>query len=86
MSFATRLLRTSRALRTQHINPIQSALNTRGQQQLVRGYATVFERSKPHVNIGTIGHVDHGKVRRRLKSRKQWHMCLSWTGGKLDAL
>ncbi len=20
-----------------------------------------FERSKPHVNIGTIGHVDHGK-------------------------
>jgi translation elongation factor EF-Tu-like GTPase len=22
-----------------------------------------FERSKPHVNIGTIGHVDHGKVR-----------------------
>ena len=22
-----------------------------------------FERTKPHVNIGTIGHVDHGKVR-----------------------
>ena len=22
-----------------------------------------FERNKPHVNIGTIGHVDHGKVR-----------------------
>ena len=21
-----------------------------------------FERTKPHVNIGTIGHVDHGKV------------------------
>ena len=21
-----------------------------------------FERSKPHVNIGTIGHVDHGKT------------------------
>ncbi|HEZ2519514.1 elongation factor Tu, partial [Neisseria gonorrhoeae] len=20
-----------------------------------------FERSKPHVNVGTIGHVDHGK-------------------------
>ena len=20
-----------------------------------------FDRSKPHVNIGTIGHVDHGK-------------------------
>ncbi|KAI9841843.1 MAG: translation elongation factor Tu, partial [Thelocarpon superellum] len=24
--------------------------------------ATVFERKKPHVNIGTIGHVDHGKT------------------------
>ena len=22
-----------------------------------------FERTKPHVNIWTIGHVDHGKVR-----------------------
>ncbi len=21
-----------------------------------------FERNKPHVNIGTIGHVDHGKT------------------------
>ncbi|MFH0812783.1 MAG: GTP-binding protein, partial [Pseudomonadota bacterium] len=21
-----------------------------------------FERRKPHVNIGTIGHVDHGKT------------------------
>ena len=21
-----------------------------------------FNRSKPHVNIGTIGHVDHGKT------------------------
>ncbi len=23
---------------------------------------TVFERTKPHVNVGTIGHVDHGKT------------------------
>ena len=22
----------------------------------------VFERNKPHVNVGTIGHVDHGKT------------------------
>ncbi|MFA6901328.1 MAG: GTP-binding protein, partial [Desulfurivibrionaceae bacterium] len=21
-----------------------------------------FERKKPHVNIGTIGHIDHGKT------------------------
>src|SRR5665811_1343878 len=24
--------------------------------------AEKFERSKPHVNVGTIGHVDHGKT------------------------
>ncbi len=24
--------------------------------------AKKFERTKPHVNIGTIGHVDHGKT------------------------
>ncbi|MBI4139173.1 50S ribosome-binding GTPase, partial [Candidatus Uhrbacteria bacterium] len=24
--------------------------------------AEMFERSKPHVNVGTIGHVDHGKT------------------------
>ncbi|KAF7190266.1 Elongation factor Tu, mitochondrial [Pseudocercospora fuligena] len=66
MSFATRLMRTSRALRTQ--TPIQTALH-RGQYQFAatatataRTYATAFERSKPHVNIGTIGHVDHGKT------------------------
>ena len=33
----------------------------------VRCYAAeatkrVFDRTKPHVNIGTIGHVDHGKT------------------------
>ncbi|MCP4254744.1 MAG: elongation factor Tu, partial [Candidatus Scalindua sp.] len=22
----------------------------------------VFQRTKPHVNVGTIGHVDHGKT------------------------
>ncbi len=22
----------------------------------------VFDRSKPHLNVGTIGHVDHGKT------------------------
>ncbi|TFL06537.1 elongation factor Tu GTP binding domain-containing protein [Pterulicium gracile] len=27
-----------------------------------RGYAEVFKRDKPHMNIGTIGHVDHGKT------------------------
>jgi elongation factor Tu len=27
-----------------------------------RPMSTAFDRSKPHVNIGTIGHVDHGKT------------------------
>jgi len=22
----------------------------------------VFQRTKPHINVGTIGHVDHGKT------------------------
>ncbi|EME48018.1 hypothetical protein DOTSEDRAFT_69822 [Dothistroma septosporum NZE10] len=65
MSLARTFLRTSRALRTNSSNPMQCALDTRGRNQLVnatRTYATAFERSKPHVNIGTIGHVDHGKT------------------------
>ena len=24
--------------------------------------AEIFDRSKPHVNVGTVGHVDHGKT------------------------
>ena len=31
------------------------------QPNFVRSYAA-FDRSKPHVNVGTIGHVDHGKT------------------------
>ena len=36
--------------------------NNRFVLNLSRGFAAEFDRSKPHVNIGTIGHVDHGKV------------------------
>ncbi|UNI18983.1 translation elongation factor Tu [Purpureocillium takamizusanense] len=46
------------------VNPLQSAIkkqNASGILNIYRTYA-VFERSKPHVNIGTIGHVDHGKT------------------------
>ncbi|KAG6008922.1 translation elongation factor Tu [Claviceps lovelessii] len=58
-------LRTARhGLRGGRVNPLQSALKPHGAAgmlNLYRSYA-VFERSKPHVNIGTIGHVDHGKT------------------------
>ena len=36
-----------------------------------------FERNKPHVNIGTIGHVDHGKTTLTAAITKY----LSLTGG-----
>ncbi|MCJ1486218.1 translation elongation factor Tu [Schaereria dolodes] len=56
------LLRTSRlALQQQKgVNPVQQVFGR--DRNGVRGLATVFERTKPHVNIGTIGHVDHGKT------------------------
>lgn len=38
-----------------------SRLVIRSTPFLARSYAA-FDRSKPHVNIGTIGHVDHGKT------------------------
>ncbi|KAI9837258.1 MAG: translation elongation factor Tu [Sarea resinae] len=57
-------LRSSRAGLRQ--NPVQYALgrpqNAARVIDACRGMATAFERSKPHVNIGTIGHVDHGKT------------------------
>ena len=30
--------------------------------QSKRWYSETFKRNKPHVNVGTIGHVDHGKT------------------------
>ncbi|XP_017090764.2 elongation factor Tu [Drosophila bipectinata] len=41
------------------------AASTGNLQQYLRQYANekrVFERTKPHCNVGTIGHVDHGKT------------------------
>ena len=34
-----------------------------------------FERSKPHVNIGTIGHVDHGKTTLTAAITKYLSLC-----------
>ncbi|PFH62090.1 hypothetical protein XA68_15181 [Ophiocordyceps unilateralis] len=59
------LLRTARhGLTTGRIDPLSSTIrrhNATGILNIFRTYA-VYERTKPHVNIGTIGHVDHGKT------------------------
>ncbi|CRK31009.1 hypothetical protein BN1708_018604, partial [Verticillium longisporum] len=55
-------LRTTRAsLRTGYANPLAAAFKKQGASPFFRTYA-VYARDKPHVNIGTIGHVDHGKT------------------------
>ena len=79
------VLRTSRATLSQPrgANPVNRVFGH--DRFAARTYATVFERTKPHVNIGesqnasfqpvdltfagTIGHVDHGKVMRFHPSR-----------------
>ncbi|KAL8877737.1 MAG: hypothetical protein Q9192_008609, partial [Flavoplaca navasiana] len=56
------LIRTTRIVisKQRGVNPVQQVFGRDATQY--RGLATVFERNKPHVNIGTIGHVDHGKT------------------------
>ncbi|KAL9598829.1 MAG: hypothetical protein Q9219_004248 [cf. Caloplaca sp. 3 TL-2023] len=56
------LLRTARAALRQQggVNPVQQVFGRDAAQY--RGLATAFKRNKPHVNVGTIGHVDHGKT------------------------
>ncbi|KAM7204324.1 putative elongation factor tu protein [Rhypophila sp. PSN 637] len=52
-----------RAARTSSTNPLISLQrqNRTSVLNFARSYA-VYKREKPHVNIGTIGHVDHGKT------------------------
>jgi len=50
---------------------------------LCRGFAAEFDRSKPHVNIGTIGHVDHGKTTltqaiTKVLSEKGWSEAMTY--------
>ncbi|KAF7718897.1 Elongation factor Tu [Penicillium ucsense] len=56
------LARTGRSslLRPRAVNPVHHVFAS--DKVAARGLATAFERTKPHVNIGTIGHVDHGKT------------------------
>ena len=48
-----------------------------------------FERTKPHVNIGTIGHIDHGKTTLTAAITKVLHdkypdVNVSYTPGQID--
>jgi elongation factor Tu len=57
-------------------------LNSRS-APIARCFATAFDRTKPHVNIGTIGHVDHGKTTltqaiTKVLSDKGWCKSLSY--------
>ncbi|KAH6696864.1 elongation factor Tu, partial [Plectosphaerella plurivora] len=61
----TPFLRTARSgLRGGNVNPVTAALKKQNISPILNTYRSyaVFERTKPHVNIGTIGHVDHGKT------------------------
>ncbi|CAK7213115.1 translation elongation factor Tu [Sporothrix curviconia] len=58
--------RTARVvLRSPSTNPLAAMQRGAATPSPVLSFArtyAVFERTKPHVNIGTIGHVDHGKT------------------------
>jgi len=63
--------------------PLSQCLVNSSSQQW-RGYAApakkqAFVRSKPHINVGTIGHVDHGKTTLTAAITK----CLSEASGKV---
>ncbi|KAL3423753.1 translation elongation factor Tu [Phlyctema vagabunda] len=62
----TPFLRTARSALQQgnSVTPFNALRRNNGVVVLnaFRAYAVAFERNKPHVNIGTIGHVDHGKT------------------------
>ena len=41
----------------------------------------VFQRTKPHINIGTIGHIDHGKT--TLTAAITMRMAAKYGGGNI---
>jgi len=44
------------------IFPVLTILVLLGHVEIARAAKEKFDRTKPHVNVGTIGHVDHGKT------------------------
>lgn len=86
MSSSSMLLRNSKTLMKSLL------LNTKNNNNKIyniqqRNFAKKFIRDKPHVNIGTIGHVDHGKTTltqaiSKVLSEKGW--CESLTYEQID--
>eukprot|EP00522_Entomoneis_paludosa_P011357 CAMPEP_0172448918 /NCGR_PEP_ID=MMETSP1065-20121228/7801_1 /TAXON_ID=265537 /ORGANISM="Amphiprora paludosa, Strain CCMP125" /LENGTH=440 /DNA_ID=CAMNT_0013200511 /DNA_START=42 /DNA_END=1364 /DNA_ORIENTATION=+ len=59
------------------VRPMAAAATT------TRFFSTEFKRDKPHVNIGTIGHVDHGKTTltqaiTKVLSEKGWSKAMTY--------
>ena len=63
--------------------PTLGRLAQQHQRIALRGFAAEFSRDKPHVNIGTIGHVDHGKTTltqaiTKVLSEKGWSKSMTY--------
>src|SRR3546814_514355 len=56
--FFLKIRRPPRSTRTDTLFPYTTLFRS-GVKAMAKGK---FERTKPHVNVGTIGHVDHGKT------------------------
>src|SRR4029079_17571199 len=58
----TRPLRSPEAMVTGEAVPDEARIATEVWSETGPVAKKKFERTKPHVNIGTIGHIDHGKT------------------------
>lgn len=80
-SFHPYIPKSSTLLRSTSRRPTASGLYLVARRAFAAGDA--FNRDKPHVNIGTIGHVDHGKTTltqaiTKVLSEKGWSKSMSY--------
>jgi len=75
---------THLALKTPAVHTTGGSAAASFRRNALRALATdSFKRDKPHVNIGTIGHVDHGKTTltqaiTKVLSEKGWSKSMSY--------
>ena len=77
-----RLATAALARRSPVMAPSTSRLVAAASSDFSRNFAT-FDRKKPHINIGTIGHVDHGKTTltqaiTKVLSEKGWSKAMTY--------